>query len=136
MLGRQQGTSLVLHPVLLLLPLVLLLQLPLLLCLCRQLYGVVVVRLALAAHCLDICEAAIVVDLQQVDCLLPDLQGRHGHGTVGVDKAARVSEDHIYGSSLAQTCKQSTHGMLRKESAVLCWECCVRPQLTAWKSLV
>jgi hypothetical protein len=72
-------------PVLLLLPLMLLLQLPLLLGHCCKLNRFVVVWLALAANCLDVCEGAVWVYLQQVDCLLTDLQHKgtkQDHGLV------------------------------------------------------
>jgi hypothetical protein len=71
------------HPVLLLLPLVLLLQLPLMLCCCCQLDGDAVVWLALTPDLLDVCQGAVVVDLQQMYGLLPDLHNKAGSHACG-----------------------------------------------------
>jgi hypothetical protein len=97
MLGRQQCSGLVPHPVLLLLPLVLLLQLPLLLGRCCKLDRFAVVWLALAAYCLDVCEGAIGVNLQQVDCLLTDLQqkGTQQHDGLVNDVNMPSKEDDL-----------------------------------------
>jgi hypothetical protein len=89
----QQRTRLLVHPVLLLLPLVLLLQLPLMLCCCCQLDGDAVVWLALTPDLLDVCQGAVVVDLQQmllgVHQMIGPARGvrhrRHGTPGIGVD---------------------------------------------------
>jgi hypothetical protein len=73
MLWRQQCARLLTHPVLLLLLLLLLLQLPLMLCCCCQLNWDAVVWLALVTDLLDVCQGAVAVYLQQVNCLLTNL---------------------------------------------------------------
>jgi hypothetical protein len=90
--GWQQCTGLLVHPVLLLLPLVLLLQLPLLLCCCCQLNRYDVICLALPADLLHVCQCAVVVDMQQVDCLLPYLEAAQvGQGSGGGQTAAAAA---------------------------------------------